>query len=376
MSDLVFGPSKALTLGVEVEVQLLNKNSLDLTPVSPIILSSIEKNQEKIKAEIFQSMLELNTGICQNAHEVRTDLGMTMDIVKDVCQRKDIRIASSGTHPFANVLDRIIYPADRYQDLIDRNQWIARRLVIFGVHIHIGMRNGEHAIQMNNALLHYLPLFLALSASSPFWSGENTQLASSRITFFEALPTGGHPCQVNSWQEYTDLYGKMIRSKAIRSAKDIWWDIRPSPHYGTIEIRICDGFATLAETVAVTALVHALCIYIDKQLGTGKKFAPPPDWIMRENKWRASRWGIDSELIVDNDGQTAHFHHLIFDLFKELEPILAEQNYLQEAEFIKQILEKGPSYKRQRTIASLNDNDLKVVTDFLAREFALGKPLW
>jgi glutamate---cysteine ligase / carboxylate-amine ligase len=375
MTELTFGKSQPLTLGVEVEVQLLNKKTLDLTPVSPIVLSALENN-EKVKAEIFQSMLEINTGICKNAHEIKADLGHSIELVKNVCSQKDIRLASTGTHPFAGYSDRILYPADRYKDLVDRNQWIARRLVIFGVHIHIGMRNGEHAIQMNNALLHYLPFLLALSASSPFWHGENTELASSRITFFEAMPTGGHPCRVNSWEEFQALYGKLEKSRAIRSPKDIWWDIRPSPGYGTIEIRICDGFATLAETVAISALVHALCIYIDKQLSAGKQFAPPPDWILRENKWRASRWGIDSELIIDDEGNTAHFHHLVLDLLKELEPIIEVEKYIDEYDFIKKILEKGPSYKRQRAVAALQGNDLRMVTDFLTREFDLGKPLW
>lgn len=376
MEVLKFANSQALTLGVEVEIQLLNNETLDLYPISPKILEICGNKTDKIKAEIFQSMLEVNTGICKNAHEVKKDLNTSVDFLKDICRDLNVRLASSGTHPFALYNERILYPAQRYLDLIDRNQWIARRLMIFGVHIHIGMRNGEHAIQMNNALIHYLPMLLALSASSPYWHGEDTELASSRITFFEALPTGGHPCQVNSWDEYVNLYQKLLKSESIRSPKDIWWDIRLSPSFGTVEIRICDGLATIAETCAITALVHALSIYIDQQIQGGRRFAPPPDWIMRENKWRASRWGIDSKLIINDQGDTANLKKMVRDLIGELKPIIQEEQYENEIQLIEEILNKGPSYIRQRQFAQTAGRTLKDITDFISQEFEANKPLW
>lgn len=374
---LVFTPSKRpLTLGVEIEIQLLDKDTLDLSPVSPKILERLGGETARIKAEIFQSMLELNTGICQSAHEVRLDLSKTMDQVTEVCDALGIRLASAGTHPFALYSERILYPAVRYQDLIDRNQWIARRLMIFGLHIHIGMRDGDHAVQMNNALLHYLPILLALSASSPFWHGEDTELASSRITFFEAMPTGGHPCRVMTWADFSTMYEKLVRSQSIRSPKDIWWDIRPSPGYGTIEIRICDGLPSLEETAALTALVHALCILIDSQLQARRTFAPPPDWIMRENKWRASRWGVDSKLIVDEDGNVRDMRELTRELMITLSPIAAEQKYESEFLLVEKLLSKGASYQRQRVVAKESKGDLRKVADFLTCEFSARRPLW
>lgn len=375
-STIQFASSSPLTLGVEVEVQLLDKETLDLTPKSPEIFNIIGGESARIKAEIFQSMIEMNTGICKNAHEIKNDLASTMNRVAQVGESLGIRLASSGTHPFALYSERIPYPAPRYAKLIDRNQWIARRLMIFGLHIHIGMRNGEHAIQMNNALLHYLPLLLALSASSPYWHGEDTELASSRITFFEALPTGGHPCRVRSWDDFSSLYTKMVRSGAIRSARDIWWDIRPSPSYGTLEIRICDGLPTLAETVAITALVHSISILVDKQLSDGHQFEAPADWIMRENKWRASRWGTDAKMIINEEGDTENFAKIIEDLFFELKDISQAQKYSAEFALIKKLITDGASYKRQRTVAAQPGSDLKGVTRFLANEFEARSPNW
>ncbi|MBL7688401.1 MAG: YbdK family carboxylate-amine ligase [Bdellovibrionaceae bacterium] len=378
MSDSVlqFSHSKPLTLGVELELQLLDKTTLDLSPKSPLLFAALGGETSRIKAEIFQSMLEINTAVCQNAHEVRRDLSQTISTVQEICASLDLRVASAGTHPFAHYSDRILYPADRYKSLIDRNQWIARRLMIFGLHVHIGMRDGEHAIQMNNALLHYLPILLALSASSPYWNGEDTELASSRITFFEAIPTGGHPCRIMSWGDFTDLYAKLIRSGAIRSPKDIWWDMRPSPGFGTLEIRICDSPPTLAETVAITALIHSIAKYIDNQIVDGRKFAPPPDWIVRENKWRASRWGTSAEFIVTNDGETDHMIKITSDLLDELAEISSSMSYQAEFDLIRQLLAKGPSYKRQQAIASRNENNMVELTDFLASEFELRSPIW
>lgn len=374
--DLLFAPSQPLTLGVEIEVQLLDPDSLDLNPKSPQLLASLTHLGDRVKAEIFQSMLELNTGVCNTAHEVRQDLGESIEETSKIASTHGLRLASSGTHPFALYNQRILYPAERYQQLIDRNQWIARRLMIFGMHVHVGMRDGEHAIQMSNAALHYLPMLLALSASSPYWHGEDTELASSRITFFEALPTGGHPCQVATWEEFTDLYAKLLKCEAIRSPKDLWWDIRPSPSYGTIEFRICDGLSNLEETVAITAFIHAMCVYIDRQLATGRRFLPPPDWILRENKWRASRWGVESKLIVNDKGDTAPLRELVSHLLSELAPICSEMKYESEFETIRKVMELGNSSERQRKIARATNGDMKAVTEFNAREFELRRPIW
>lgn len=359
-----------------MELQLIDRSTLDLTPMSPKIINQIGDTSGKVKAEIFRSMLEINTAVCHDAHEVRQDLTASIDLLEKICGPLNVAIASVGTHPTAHHSERIVFPQQRYHEMIDRNQWIARRLVIFGVHFHIGMRDGHHAIKMNNALSHYLPLLLALSSSSPYWAGEDTELASSRITFFEALPTGGHACRLTSWEQYVSLYAKLIKSESIRSLKDIWWDIRLSPGYGTVEIRICDGLATLEELIAMTALIHALSLHLDAQLAQGVLFDPPSDWIMRENKWRASRWALDANLITTEDGAIEPIRNLISDLLWDLKPITDRLDYDQEMQLLTRIMNHGASFERQRLVAAKNNGDLKKVTEFLIEEFSRRKPLW
>lgn len=373
---LIFKDSEPFTLGVELELQLIDKNSLDLTPRSPDVFEALGGESKRIKAEIFQSMLEINTNICRNAHDVRSDLAKSITQLRKVCNPLGIELASAGTHPFADYADRDPYPAKRYTELINRTQWIARRLIIFGLHVHIGMRNGEHAIQINNALLHALPVLLALSASSPFWNGEDTALASSRITFFEAIPTGGHPCRVKSWDDFLTLYAKLLKSGAIGSHKDLWWDVRPSPGFGTLEIRICDSPATLEEIVAITAFLHALAIDLDEQISKGKTFTSPPDWVMRENKWRASRWGVDAELVVSDDGDKESFASIVDKMLTQIEPTTLKLGYKNEMDLIRRLVRDGPSYKRQRAIAAKNGGSMLAVTDLLIREFETGFPQW
>jgi glutamate---cysteine ligase / carboxylate-amine ligase len=361
-----------MSIGVEVELQLLDRHTYDLTPASPKILAQVGFGNPKIKAEILQSMLEVNTSICRNANEVQEDLQASFGIVRDVCDEIGVKLASTGTHPFARYNERKIFPAKRYQDLIDRNQWIARRLMIFGLHVHVGMESGDDAIRMNNALLHYLPVILALSASSPFWQGEDTGLASSRITFFEALPTGGHPCLLKNWDDFIRLHSSMIRSEAIRSTKDIWWDIRPCPHYGTLEIRICDGPATLAETVSLVAFIHALCHWLRERMADGEKIPPPAYWVLRENKWRASRHGLDADFIINNRGDSIPMRKFIMTLLKRIEGISRRIGYTEHLEFLKTCMAQGLSYDRQRALGSDPLNIIKFVSD----EFDAGMPLW
>ena len=213
---LEFEKSEPLTLGAELELQILNRDTFDLSSSSPLILEGLG-SCEVIKSEIYQSMIEIITGICQNAHQVKDELGTAYSTLSKVCDKLNLCLASAGSHPSAIYQDNLIFPGERYLQVLKNHQWIAKRLLIFGLHVHVGMRSGDHAIQMTNALLHYLPLFLALSASSPFYKGEDTNLASSRITFFEALPTGGHPYTFNSWSDFNEIYSTLLRSGSISS---------------------------------------------------------------------------------------------------------------------------------------------------------------
>lgn len=300
---LEFAKSEPWTLGVEVELQIVDRDTHELSPKAPQLLSRWS-GPPRVQPEIFQSMIEISTGICQDAAHAEADLRATLQRLLPLAREQGVRFIATGTHPTARYQERKLFPADRYHGLIARNQWIARRLLIFGLHVHIGMPDPETCIAVQNELLRDLGLLLAISTSSPYWQGEVTGLASSRITVFEAMPTGGIPQLVHDWAEFNTLVETLQRAHAITSLKDLWWDIRPSPRYGTLEIRVCDGLATVRETAAVVALSQALARRAGARIAAGRGRAFPPAWRIRENKWRASRHGMEAEYVVEDDGST------------------------------------------------------------------------
>jgi carboxylate-amine ligase len=372
---LPFAHSPELTLGVELELQLLDPETLDLAPACGAVLERLPPGERRIRPELFQSMLEVSTGICRDVCQVRAELDEVVEMVRGVCDGLGVALASSGSHPFARYNDRLVYPADRYQHLIDRNRWIARRLMVFGLHVHIGVRDGPHAMALINGLLPYLPHVLALSASSPFWQGHDTGLASSRITIFEALPTAGHPCVYDTWPEFETAFDAMLASRAVGSIKDIWWDIRPSPGYGTVEVRICDCPATLSETVAIVALLHSLAAWIDEEYRepTGRLRAQPY-WVVRENKWRASRWGLDADVVTNEMGQTVRLREDIAALVADLAPHAERTCARGELQGLVRPLQHGASHERQQRVYR-REGSLQAVTRALVDEFRRDAPL-
>ncbi|WP_415063842.1 carboxylate-amine ligase [Bdellovibrio sp.] len=368
VNKIPFGKSELFSLGVEVELQIIHPETRNLHPISPDILQEWSLPGPHLKPELFQSMLEIDTPICKNVQEVEAELLLTSRELLRICKNNGVRLASNGTHPFARWHQRIFYPADRYQYLLERNQHIARRLMIYGLHVHIGMNSGEHCITMMNEFLYYLPHLLAISASSPYWTGHDTGLASSRITIFEAHPAGGHPCRVESWQDFESIVDKLTRSHSIESVKDIWWDIRPSPNYGTLEIRICDGVPGIRRTSRLVAFIHLLARHIQKRLDSHGPRPIPSDWVIRENKWRASRFGLEADILVDNEGNTKSVLQDIKDLVEEMKEDSSSLNYTQYIEdLINQDL-SHPSYQAQREVFEQTES-LESVVDFLCDTF-------
>ena len=375
MFKLDFYKNKKISIGAEIEIQLIDPLTGDLKSVGPSILESLKTQEETvyIKSEIFQSMLEIETPICDNAFQIGNSLRSSIGQIRKILSKDKARIMMAGTHPFAHYTDRMLTQESRYFSLIERNKWITRRLQIFGLHVHLGMRNGEHAIAMNNALCHYLPFFLALSASSPYWQRVDTGLASSRITFFEAIPTGGHPYLLNSWKEFETLIERLIISKSILSIKDLWWDIRPNVGFGTIEIRITDCPPTIREVEAIVSFIHSLAIFIDTELAAGRTFSPPPEWILRENKWRASRYGVKCDLIKDINGTSVPFIVFWNELREYLQPILKSFGYAPLINFLETIISKGPSYSRQRMYF---EDGFEAIIRHLVMECENDQPDW
>ena len=365
---------KALTLGVEMELQVLDAHSLLLTPRAQEIIDTL--SGKKVKHEFFQSTVEAVTGVCKDVHQVNDDLSETLAQLKGVSSKFNLKLSSTGTHPEADYRDRLVTPSKRYHELMDRNQWIIRRMAVYGMHIHIGMPSGDECIKFHNFFLHFVPHVLALSASSPFWQKIHTGLAASRPTMYEAMPTSGMPHIVKTWHGFEKMYRRMVLTKAIKSMRDLWLDLRPSPHLGTLEIRVCDEPATLSEGLAITAFVHALAHWYqankEEWEGTHKKLYP---WIFRENKWRAIRHGLNGDLIQPKTNQMLSIRHHIFLWIEKLNPWIRQLGYDRYFATLEDILNYGNSSDRQLAVFQRSENLHDVVIHCVG-EFEKGIPNW
>ena len=363
-----------LTLGVELELQVLDADSLLLTPRAAEIIELCET--DKVVPEFFQSTIEIISETCINAHEIREDLKGSIDKAYQKANQLHLKLASTGTHPLADYRERLVTPSKRYHDLIDRNQWLIRRMAVYGMHVHVGMKSGDACIRYNYFFMHFLPHILALSGSSPFWQGMYTGLSSCRPTTYEALPTAGMPYLVKDWAEFEKLYSFLLKSKAINSMKDLWWDLRPSPQHGTLELRFCDEPATLKEALAIVAFVHALAFWFrDHEEEWNHSHTPLKHWIFRENKWRAIRYGLHAQIVTTRNGKTTILYKDIQDWLKKVEPYSRQLKYGEYLQVVKQIIEKGNSSERQYKIFESNHDFMDVIRQNV-KEFESGEPIW
>ncbi len=369
------------TVGVELELHLVDAETGDLVSASTELLAILGEGHPggehpKAKHELFQSTIEIITGICETPAEARADLQATLDEVRAVAEARGIRLISSGTHPFAIVRSQQVSPDPRYHALIESMQWPARRLLICGMHVHVGVRDGERAIFIINELQRSLPLFLALSSSSPYFEGEDSGLASARSKVFESLPTAGLPPQLSDWVDFEAFMSTLIDSECISSIREVWWDLRPHPDFGTIEFRMCDATPTLREASALAGLAQALVAWCDEQLDTGVLPPPPREWTVRENRWLAGRYGIDARLIVEDTGNGRPTRRPIRDLVRELvDQVRPTANRLgtgAELDEVLSILEHGSGTARQRSVVEHGGTLVDVVHN-LADELAADR---
>ncbi len=348
LAPIPFTPSPDPTLGVEIELQIVDPVTFNLKQGSVDLLDRLGGEHPKIKQELTQSTIEVITGICDDVAGCVTDLGGSLRELYDLGDELGLAFSSAGTHPFGQWRDQKIFPNDRYQSLVDKIQWPARRLLIYGLHVHVGVSSGEKAIAVSNALASYLPHLLAVSASSPFVDFEDTGLASTRSKIFEGMPTAGLPYRLANYGEFQRFMNTLVRAKAIETIREIWWDIRPHPNFGTLEIRICDAPSTMHEIASIVALVQCLVVAIGDRYEKGSPLQLLKPWILRENKWRAARHGLDADVICDNDGDHAPLRQQIPDLVAKLEPVAERLGCLDELRGLHRVLDEGASYERQR----------------------------
>jgi carboxylate-amine ligase len=376
--QIPFRSSERASLGVEWELQLIDLETRELSAGAVEILEAIRPvgaaEHPKAKHELLQSTIEIITGICSTVSEAKADLAGTLAEVSAAAERRGLGLLCAGTHPFTDWQTQLISPKERYLELVERMQWLARRMQIFGVHVHVGVRSPEKAIPIVNALCQYLPHFLALSSSSPFWVGCDTGLASARTKVFEGMPTAGLPYQLAGWDEFETYMETLISTNSIESVREVWWDVRPHPGFGTVELRICDGLPTLDEIGAVAALSQCLVEQFDTQLDRGYILPTPASWVLRENKWRAARYGLDADIVVDEKGTVRPVRQAILDLVEDLTPTAKRLDCEAELADVERVLAVGASYQRQRAVAAASGGDLRPVVDSLLGEMRNGLP--
>lgn len=370
-----FASSQRSTIGVEVEYWVVDDETGLPASCSVEILDEIGApyggEHPKAKHELFESSIEVITGICETPAEARADLSATLEELAPLLAARGVSMMSSGTHPFAEWTDLAVTPNPRYQQLVETIQWPARRLMIHGVHVHVGVRSAEKAIATVNGLTTYLPHLLALSCSSPFWEGDDTGLASVRTKVFEIMPTAGLPPRLSGWAEFELFLDALIRAGSISTVREVWWDIRPHPGFGTVELRMCDGISSLAEVAAVAALAQCLVTWFDRLIDAGAEVPLRPTWVVRENKWRAARYGMSASIIVDEHGNNRPLGEDLVDLVAHLRPIAAELGCVADLERVVEMVSTGASYQRQLAVVA-EGGDLRDVVRALTAEVADG----
>ncbi len=371
-----FNPSPRSSLGVEWELMLVDRETRQLTSGASEILAELSPDGEHptAKRELLQSTIEVITGVCSTVAEATADLGRTLEQVVPLAEQRGLGLMCAGTHPITNWRTQQVSDDPRYTKLIEDMQWLARRMQIFGVHVHVGVRSPDKVIAMVNALQAYIPHFLALSASSPYWAGTETGLASARSKVFEGLPTAGLPQQVEGWAGFERYMETLIKTDTIASIKEVWWDVRPHPTYGTVELRICDGLPTLAEVGMVAALSQCLVEMMDREIDKGYTLPTPRRWVVQENKWRAARYGLDATIITGEDS-TQPVRDALVELVQDLRPTAERLGCDGELAMVQAVLDGGASYQRQRAVAAASGGDLSAVVDSLLAEFTAGRPI-
>ncbi len=364
---LKFNASEYHTIGIELEVQIVDRKTLALAPASATIIKALNGLGGSVKHELLTSNIEINTDVSRSVDDAARDLYAKFDRVLKEADKHGLILCCAGTHPFSHWKDQTVTEDERYRRLVDNLQIVARRFNIFGLHVHIGVGGGERCIYIMNKMLYYLPHLLALSANSPFWVGYNTGLDSYRVKVFENLPIAGLPFYFKHWDDYTQLVEKYIATRTIESIRELWWDIRPHPDFGTVEIRVCDIPMTVKDSLAIAALTQALVKRFEEEYLKGVPFDRPHGAVIRENKWRACRWGLDGEFITKDGGGTIKAADAIEIMIASLEKEAEELGSMEYFSYLKEILKNGNGKKRQLEVWKETGELKEVVKDLYDR---------
>jgi carboxylate-amine ligase len=374
-----FADSERSTVGVEWELALVDADSGDLRQVAQTVLKAVrlphEGEHPHIRQELLLNTVEIVSGVCRTVRQAGDDLERAIARVREVTDPLRVELMCAGTHPFARWNQQKVTDKQRYATLIDRTQWWGRQMLIYGVHVHVGIEDRDKVLPILRAMLTTFAHLQSLSASSPFWGGKDTGYASNRALMFQQLPTAGLPFQFERWEQLEAYVADMLHVGVIDEFSEIRWDIRPSPTFGTLEMRICDGAPNMLELMALAALTHCLVEHFSTMLDEGRPLPTLPPWFVQENKWRSARYGMDAIIILDAAGNEQLVTDAVRGLLTQLEPVAARLGCLEELDGVRTILRRGASYQRQRAVARRHGGELDAVVASLVAEMRAGRPL-
>jgi carboxylate-amine ligase len=362
------------TIGIEEEYQTVDPDTRDLR--SHIHAEIIEKGklllQERVKAEMHQSVVEVGTSVCANIKDAKVELKkLRRDMIR-LSRENGLRLASAATHPFADWRLQDVNPDERYKNIVEDLQLVARANLIFGLHVHVGIEDRETAIQLMNHARYFVPHLLALSSNSPFWLGMDTGLKSYRCKVFDKFPRTNMPDYFPSWGEYENYVKLLIKTNCIDNAKKIWWDIRPHPFFNTLEFRVCDIPMRLEETIALAALIQATVAKLYKLHASNQGFRLYRRSLLMENKWRAARYGINGKLIDFGKQKEVPERELIEEYLEFVDDMLDELDSREEVEYIREIMKNGTGADRQLKVFHESGGNMKAVVDYIIEETEVG----
>ena len=364
---------KNLTLGIEEEYQLIDPETRELTSyISEILEQGSLVFKDEVKPELLQSQIEIGSQVCNDVDELKTDLQRLRNLVSNYAAKKNLSIIAAGTHPFSHWKDQVVTDKERYHGFMDSTQYVGKRMLIFGMHVHVGIKDLDLRIDIMNQMRYFMPHLLALSTSSPFWQGNDTGFKSFRSIIFEDLPRTGIPEVFESYQDYKNYTKTLIKCNSISDPTKIWWDIRPHPIYPTLEFRICDCCTRITDAIGIAALIQALVaklIILRKSNQTWRHYRGS---LIHENKWRATQHGIKANLLDLGRNKEVPYKKLMYEMLEFVDDVKDDLGSTHHLNAIQDIIENGSSADRQLAIFK-ETNDLKLVVDHLIQE--TGKEL-
>ena len=362
MGKLEFHSNDRPTIGIELELGIVDAKTMSLTSaIQPLVELLPEERRVNFKPELMQCCIEVVSGVCDTVADAETDLTEKLVLLEQAADQLNLGLWWGATHPFSSCHEQQVTPDPRYQDLVELLQEMARRLVTFGLHVHVGVDSGDKAVMICDRIMQYLPVLLSLSCSSPFWENRNTGLASYRSKIMEGLPTAGLPTLMRNWSEYVWLINHLVDTGFINTIREIWWDVRPHHKFGTVELRVCDIPGRLRETLALAALIQCLVQTLSDEIDEGAYQHDCHPMMVRQNKWRACRFGTNAQLVNSFTYEVEPVPKVTEALIRRMAPQASELGCAEHLEYIQEMAEASDNASRQKALLAETGNVQEMV---------------